>query len=55
MLLWVEAGWRTWEGHDSLWGSYPSASKVVGDLSLQAEGDTGRGEVGPSDGFGAAL
>lgn len=55
MLLWVEAVWRMWEGHSSLWGNYPSASKEMGDLSLQEEGDAGRGEVGPSDGFGAAL
>ena len=55
MLPWVEAGWRTQEGHGSPWGNYPSASKGMEDLRLQEEGDAGSEEVGPSDGFGAAL
>lgn len=55
MLLWVEAGWRTWEGHGSIWGNHTSVFKKMGELSLWQEEDAGRWEMGPSDSVGGVL
>lgn len=45
MPLWVEAGWRTWEGHGSIWGNHTSVCKKMGELSLWQEEDAGSDSV----------
>ena len=48
---WLEDTGGTWLPLVQL----PKCLQGMGDLRLQEEGDAGSEEVGPSDGFGAAL
>lgn len=45
MLFWIVAGWRTWEGHCSLWGIQPSATRGREDCACK-KGQTREGDGG---------